>query len=104
MGGLGFAGSHKTGLSHMLAELQHVSCWETSIGFLVLQDPSEDGLQLVPQPMLDPLSVQGGAEAIAIKPISVRSSLSLHCSLTSSTAINFWELPPPGGVCEWREL
>lgn len=98
--GLGFPGSDKTPLSHMLGELQHVSCRETSTDFLILQEPSEDGLQLVLKPILDPMSVQGGGEAIARKP----TALSLHYSLTSSTAVNFWELPPAGGVCEWREL
>lgn len=74
--GLGFPGSDKTPLSHMLGELQHVSCRETSTDFLILQEPSEGGLQLVLKPILDPMSVQGGGEAIARKPISIRSSLS----------------------------
>lgn len=57
-GWAGFPGSDKTRLSHILAALQPVSCTETSIYFLILQDLSKDGLQLALKSMLHPMSVQ----------------------------------------------
>lgn len=102
MGGLGF-----------LEAIKHVYliCWhhcsmsaETSI---ILSDAvvesSEDGLQLVLKSMTQSLCNKEGSHCDKAH-FYLQLAVSLHCSLTSYIAVNFWELRPPGGACEWREL